>query len=568
MINRIKFRNFILIKELELDFFSGMNVITGETGAGKSVLVGGLNLVLGGMVRGNYFYEQDKSIYLEVDFQVDKSNLLLLDLINKYSIETEDDELFITKEITKNGKSTSFINGRRVTNTIVKEFREVLLDFHSQNEQLNLNNPEYQLHILDAYGGLEALKQEVADSFQLWTKEKAKLRDLIKRDKELAEKAQLYKYQVEELEGLNLRSGESEELDKEYNILINADEIVTISRKIVQEFYEEENSFIDKYNKALSQIEPYRSDLPQIASAAEYLHDAKSLIEDGISSLREVDHVVSVDQERLQLVEDRIKLIEDMKSKYRLNSVELLLAYFEEINKFLFNRSAMTTSIEEQQKLISKLEQKLLSLADKLSQQRVKYAKKLKQEIEENVEHLSLPKAKVEFQFSQIDENKLAILTEKGYDQVELFFSANLGVAMQPLKDSASGGELSRMLLALKKILADKLDARSMIFDEIDVGIGGNTAIYIADYIAQIGDKHQVICISHLPQVAAKGSSHFKILKSVDKGKTEIRIKLLTQAEREVEISRMLAGTVSETSLKHAKEILKQNLNPKQSGDF
>jgi len=559
VINKIKFRNFILIKELELDFFSGMNVITGETGAGKSVLVGGLNLVLGGMVRGNYFYEKDKNIYLEVDFKIDKNNLLLLELINKYSIETEDDELFITKEITQNGKSTSFINGRRVTNSIVKEFREALLDFHSQNEQLNLNSPDYQLHILDAYGNLESLRQEVGEDFHLWNKEKQKLKELIKKDKELAEKTQLYEYQVAELEAINLKTGEQEELDREYNVLINAEEIVTISREIIQEFYEEENSFIDKYNQALNKMQQYRNSLPQIASAVEYLYDAKALIEDGISSLREVEDVVSVDKERLQLVEDRIKLIEDLKSKYRLNSIELLLAYFEEINEFLLNRSAMTTSIEKQQKAIVALELKLLHLADKLSQQRVKYAKKLKQEIEENVEHLSLPKAKVQFQFNEVGNNKLALLTEIGYDQVELLFSANLGVDLQPLKESASGGELSRMLLALKKILADKLDARTMIFDEIDVGIGGNTALYIADYIAQIGDKHQVICITHLPQVAAKGIHHFKILKDVEKGKTEIRIKLLDKSDREIEISRMLAGTVSETSLKHAQEILKQN---------
>ncbi len=557
MILRIKFKNFVLIKDLELDFQAGMTVITGETGAGKSVLVGGLNLVLGGMVRGNYFYEKDKNIYLEVDFNIDNNNQLLLDLISKYSIEAEDNELFFVKEINANGKTGSFINGRRVTNSIIKEFRDVLLDFHSQNEQLNLNEPEYQLQVLDSYGELDNLRNEVTSCYLEWKKEKQKLKDLIKKDKDLQEKTKLYEYQVAELEAMNLREEEVADLDHEYNVLINADRIVTTSRDIVQEFYEVENSLIDRFSLALNKLSEFSDDLAQIKTANEFFYDAKSLIEDGISSLREVEDVVSIDQERLQLVEDRIKSIEEMKTKYHLNSVKLLLNYYNEINEFLLNKSLLTNDINKQKEFISSLETKLLKISDKLSKQRNKYAQNLKSEIEANIEYLSLPKAKVRFAFNSVNnENKLRELTETGYDQINLLFSANLGVDLQPLKESASGGELSRMLLALKKILSDKLQARSIIFDEIDVGIGGNTALYIADYIAKIGNKHQVICITHLPQVAAKGTNHFKILKTVDDKKTEIDIKQLDNNEREIEISRMLAGTVSKTSLKHAQEIL------------
>ncbi len=557
MILRIKFKNFVLIKDLELDFQAGMTVITGETGAGKSVLVGGLNLVLGGMVRGNYFYEKDKNIYLEVDFNIDNNNQLLLDLISKYSIEAEDNELFFVKEINANGKTGSFINGRRVTNSIIKEFRDVLLDFHSQNEQLNLNEPEYQLQVLDSYGELDNLRNEVTSCYLEWKKEKQKLKDLIKKDKDLQEKTKLYEYQVAELEAMNLREEEVADLDHEYNVLINADRIVTTSRDIVQEFYEVENSLIDRFSLALNKLSEFSEDLAQIKTANEFFYDAKSLIEDGISSLREVEDVVSIDQERLQLVEDRIKSIEEMKTKYHLNSVKLLLNYYNEINEFLLNKSLLTNDINKQKEFISSLETKLLKISDKLSKQRNKYAQNLKSEIEANIEYLSLPKAKVRFAFNSVNnENKLRELTETGYDQINLLFSANLGVDLQPLKESASGGELSRMLLALKKILSDKLQARSIIFDEIDVGIGGNTALYIADYIAKIGNKHQVICITHLPQVAAKGTNHFKILKTVDDKKTEIDIKQLDNNEREIEISRMLAGTVSKTSLKHAQEIL------------
>ncbi len=560
MISRIKFKNFVLIKDLELHFHKGMNVITGETGAGKSVLVGGLNLVLGGMVRGSYFYEKDKNIYLEVDFEIDSSNNELADLIEKYAIEPEDKELFFVKEITTKGKNASFINGRRVTNSIIKEFRDVLLDFHSQNEQLNLNEQDYQLQVLDAYGGLISLRANVEKNYLSWVSEKQKLKKLIQKNNELEEKTKLYEYQIAELDELNLQANEMEDLDHEYNILINADRILTLGRELVQEMYEEENSLIDKLSSALNRLSEFNSDLSQIKIATEFFHDAKSLIEDGISSLREVEDVVSLDQERLEVVEDRIKQIESIKAKYHVNSVELLLEYYQEINDFLLNKTALTSEISKQKALIQKIEEDLLKLADKLSRKREENAKKLKNEIEENIENLSLPKAKVKFDFNELTQNnKLKEMTERGYDRVNLLFSANLGVDLQPLKESASGGELSRMLLALKKILSDKLLARTIIFDEIDVGIGGNTALYIADYIGKIGDKHQVLCITHLPQVAAKGRWHYKIIKNILHNKTEISIEQLTSKAREIEISRMLAGTTSETSLKHAKEILKIN---------
>lgn len=564
MISRIKFKNFVLIKDLELNFHKGMNVITGETGAGKSVLVGGLNLVLGGMVRGNYFYEKDKNIYLEVDFEIDSSNKELAVLIEKYSIELEDNELFFVKEITTKGKNASFINGRRVTNSIIKEFRDLLLDFHSQNEQLNLNEQDYQLQVLDAYGGLTSLRDQVEKDYLIWLSEKQKLKKLIKKNHELEEKTKLYEYQVAELDELNLKANEQEDLDHEYNILINADRIRMLGRELVQEMYEDENSLIDRLSSALNKLSEFNSDLSQIKIATEFFHDAKSLIEDGISSLREVEDVVSLDQERLEIVEDRIKQIEGIKTKYHVNSVELLLEYYQEINDFLVNKSQLSSEISKQENHIQKLEKSLLKLADKLSKLRKDHAKELKEEIEKNIENLSLANAKVDFLFNEIlPENKLKEINESGYDKINLLFSANLGVDLQPLKESASGGELSRMLLALKKILSDKIVARSIIFDEIDVGIGGNTALYIADYIASIGSKHQVLCITHLPQVAAKGSWHYKIVKNILADKTEISIELLSKKEREVEISRMLAGKTSETSLKHAQEILKTNENTK-----
>ena len=562
MINKIKFRNFILIRELELDFYSHMNVISGETGAGKSVLVGGLNLVLGGTARGNFFFDKTKNVYLEALFSYNSNNSDLVELVNEHHIDVSENELFFVREINTHGKSASYINGRRVTNSIVKSFREYLLDFHSQNEQLNLYDNEYQLLLLDAYGKLDKERNDFTNYYEEFHREKLSLQDLERRERRNSDKIKLYEYQIEELDSYNLRIGEDAELNHEYHILSNAEDIVGLSNEIILDFYEKENSLIDKFNNAINRLSEFSTDLPSIKEALEFIQDSKGLLEDGISSLRSVEDTVSVDTERHQEVEDRIKSIEDIKTKYRLNSIGLVLDYYNEINEFLLTQGSLASDIKKQREKLSKLEIKINKLADNLTKQRKEQAKLLEKEIETNIEKLALPNGKVEFKFSITSEKSiLKNIYKYGADEINLFFSANMGMDLQPIKESASGGELSRMLLALKKILSDKLLPKVMVFDEIDVGIGGNTALSIAEFISQIADRHQILCITHLPQVAAKGDNQFKIEKRVINNKTEITIELLDKIQREKEIARMLSGIDSATSIKHAQEILKSTAN-------
>ncbi|OQY39267.1 MAG: DNA repair protein RecN [Candidatus Cloacimonetes bacterium 4572_65] len=557
MIRKIKFRNFVLIKELELEFENGMNVITGETGAGKSVLVGGLNLVLGSVARGHYYYDKEKSIYLEVQFEIDRDNEDLISLLGKHNIDITDGDLFFVREISVAGKSANYINGRRVTSSIVKEFRSVLLDFHSQNEQLNLTNGDYQLMLLDSFGELDQLRDDYFEKFDLYRENLKMLKDLKRKEKAQVEKIQLYEYQVEELDALNLRFGEDQELDRQYSILINAEEIVSSSNRVIQDFYDGESSLTDSLRVGISRIEKFKSEVHQIGASVEYLQDGLALIEDGINQLRDVEDVVVVDSEKLKIVEDRIRAIEDIKSKYRVNSIQMLIEYYDEINDFLLHQSSLSEEITKRIASLEKEKSKVLQLAKKLTSKRKNRAKLLEIELQKSIKYLALAEAKARFVFEEReDSNIIKGLSDSGADVITLLFSANRGIELQPLKDAASGGELSRMLLAFKKIIADKIAQRTVIFDEIDVGIGGNTALHIADFISNIGDKHQVLCITHLPQVGAKGDTHFKIDKVFSGKKTEIKITKLSSTEREIEIARMLSGLTSETSIKHAKEIL------------
>lgn len=553
MISRIKFSNFILINEIELEFHSGMNVITGETGAGKSVLMGGLNLTLGKTARGNLAYDKNKKIYLEVDFIIDEDNEEIRYLLEKHDIELEDKELFFVKEIKTNGKATSFINGRRVTNTVVKEFRNQLIDIHSQHDQMNLYDCDYQLKLLDAYGQLMPLRAEISHQYATLKKSEELLKEWQKKSAKERERFELYQYQLEELNALELTNDEEELLDQEYNRLSNTEEILELSHQINSEFNELDDNIIDKLNFFINKLSEFDESVPQFKESVDYLMDAVALIQDGVDSAIKVDDIVELDPERLVVVEQRIQILEEMKRKFHVDSVNALIKYRDKLMNFLETSINFNDDIEKKEQEINKLKEKITKLGKSLSSKRQKVAKRFEKSISQDVSKLSLPNAKLLFKFAK---NKC--LNESGIDKVELNFSANLGIELQPLKDSASGGELSRMLLVFKKILSDMFPKRSMIFDEIDVGIGGNTALHIADYIAAIGKRHQILVITHLPQIAVVGDKHFKIDKEIVKQKTEIVISVLNDELREKEIARMLSGEANQTSLAHAREILKK----------
>ena len=562
MIKSLSVENFIIVDELNLDFGSGLQVLTGETGAGKSIIVGAISLILGSDIHSGMLLNDALPAKLEAVFSVDKDNKQFVKLLQKYDFNVSEDEVFFAKEISTNLRSKSFINGRRVSKDIVKEFRDVLIDFHSQRDQQKLFDTDFQLEVLDIFGKLTNLRERFTSQYKKTENKIKKLKKLQKDESELTEKIKLYQYQIEEIEKIKPVVGEDVKLQAELNLLTNAEDILDISSRLEQEIYEKENSVYDTISLYISQLTKFKADNKSIEEAVSYLQDASANLDNSISSIREVQNIIEVDSSRLEYIQSRLFEINTLSVKYKRNIAEIL-EYRNDIQIQIDSYSSGKEEIAEISNEISNELIQLNKLAQELSDKRENAAINFEKEIVSNINKLAIPDAAIKFQFKTLEssfgnEDSLNGFNETGKDAVDIYFSANKGVKLQPFRIAASGGELSRFLLAIKKILSDRLDRRTIIFDEIDSGIGGKTSELLAEFIHDIGKFHQVLCISHLPQIASYGDSHFSIQKISGSNKSEVKVKILDENERRVEIARMLSGSDTKLALQHADELIKK----------
>ncbi len=560
MIKSLRVENFIIVDELNLDFGNGLQVLTGETGAGKSIIVGAISLILGSDIHSGMLLNDTLPAKLEAVFSVDKANKQFVKLLQKYDFDVSEDEVFFAKEISTNLRSKSFINGRRVSKDIVKEFRDVLIDFHSQRDQQKLFDTDFQLEVLDIFGKLTNLRERFTSQYKKTEDKIKKLKKLQRSESELTEKINLYQYQIEEIEKIKPLIGEDVKLQAELNLLTNAEDILDISSRLEQEIYEKENSVYDTISSYISQLTKFKDDNKNIMEAVSYLQDSSANLGNSINSIREVQNVIEVDSSRLEYVQGRLTEINTLSVKYKRNIAEIL-EYRNSIQLQIDSYSSGKKEIVELNDEITKELILLNKLAQDLSDKRKSAAIYFEKEIVANINKLAIPDAAIKFQFKTLEnsfgnEDSLSGFNETGKDAVDIYFSANKGVKLQPFRIAASGGELSRFLLAIKKILSDRLDRRTIIFDEIDSGIGGKTSELLAEFIHDIGKFHQVLCISHLPQIASYGDRHFSIEKISGSNNSEVKVKILDENERRVEIARMLSGSDTELALRHADELI------------
>ncbi|MBT4574982.1 MAG: DNA repair protein RecN [Candidatus Cloacimonetes bacterium] len=560
MIKSLRVENFIIVDELNLDFGNGLQVLTGETGAGKSIIVGAISLILGSDIHSGMLLNDTLPAKLEAVFSVDKDNKQFVNLLQKYDFDVSEDEVFFAKEISTNLRSKSFINGRRVSKDIVKEFRDVLIDFHSQRDQQKLFDTDFQLEVLDIFGKLTNFRERFTSQYKNTESKIKKLKKLQRSESELTEKINLYQYQIEEIEKIKPLIGEDAKLQAELNLLTNAEDILDISSRLEQEIYEKENSVYDTISSYISQLTKFKDDNKNIMEAVSYLQDSSANLGNSINSIREVQNVIEVDSSRLEYVQGRLTEINTLSVKYKRNIAEIL-EYRNSIQLQIDSYSSGKKEIVELNDEITKELILLNKLAQDLSDKRKSAAIYFEKEIVANINKLAIPDAAIKFQFKTLEnsfgnEDSLSGFNETGKDAVDIYFSANKGVKLQPFRIAASGGELSRFLLAIKKILSDRLDRRTIIFDEIDSGIGGKTSELLAEFIHDIGKFHQVLCISHLPQIASYGDRHFSIEKISGSNNSEVKVKILDENERRVEIARMLSGSDTELALRHADELI------------
>lgn len=562
MIKSLRIENFVIVKKIELDFDRGLQVLSGETGAGKSIIVGAIDLILGGSLRPGILFDESKPAILEITFDLDESNREFWNLLKKHDIDTSEGEIFITKEIGTNLRSKGFINGRRVSQDIIAEFRNALLDFHSQRDQQKLFDQDYQLQVLDNYGNLEEARTKFEEHFRSFEYKTKELRKLIKQEAELTDRIKLYEYQVQEIQSLQLKEDEEETLQSELSLLSNAETILNLAADMEQVIYENENSVYDVISSFLAKFQAFGNDNELIDQAVSLLHDSLANLDDAVQKIRALQNLVDLDSSRMEEVQNRLNAVNSLMAKYK-KSIPQILEFQQEMEKEIANFSSGKERITQLQQEIESDRKIILQEAEELSQKRKKAAQKLEKELMENIKNLAIPDANIEIRFQDLtagleEEEKIKRLNFNGKDAVDYYFSANKGIRMQPLRIAASGGELSRFLLTIKKVLSHKLDSRTLIFDEIDSGIGGKTSELLAEYIHKIGKHHQVLCITHLPQIAAYADRHFAIQKKSGKKFSEVEVYLLTEKERKNEIARMLSGSNSKLALQHADELLKK----------
>jgi len=560
MLTGIQIQNYLFVPQQTLEFGAGMTVLSGETGAGKSILVGAISLIFGDPSPALEAFDPAKPIYLEASFDISQ-NTELQEYLSRQGQETEG-ELILARVLTPAGRSAYFLNGRRVAAAMMREMKPLMIDFHHQRDQQRLLLGSYQLQLLDLHAQNQDLKTDFAARYR-------NLRDQIKELQNLKEQAEtqrqlqeLHQFQFDELQQAALRPGEELELQQEFDLLSHAREIAETAGAASFELYEGENSVHVRISGSLAGLSKYAHLNQRLAAIEQSLRDCQDQIGENAAALSELTLELDSDPIRLQAIQERLDLINSLLHKHRLTHsgelLELQALREEQLNSF----ADLGQSIENLELSIEQDFGKLKQSADQLSKSREKAAATLSEELRENISQLSLGDARFKISIDRKSEGKIIMqdyldsCTEQGQDSCQFFFSANRGGQLKPLSAVASGGELSRILLAIKKVLSLRMDEKLMILDEIDAGIGGKTAENVAQFIFQLARRHRIICITHLAQIAAIADRQIALNKESGGPKTVIKMTELMPRQRLEELARMLSGDVSNVSLQHARELI------------
>ena len=556
MIVELNIENFAIVERLNINFTKGLNVLTGETGAGKSIIVEAISLILGGrankdLIRTGY----DKAI-LEGLFFLEKPKKIER-ILNQYGIEQDrGNYILITRELHATGRSVSRINGRTVTVNMLNNITKHLVDIHGQHEHQSLLNVESHIDIIDSFGddSFNELKEKIKSDYIRILNLKKKLKSLSLEEMERDREIDILKYQIEEIDSSNLSVEEDENILIEYNKLNNAQNIESNLGKSVNILQSKEyDSFstIDSLNEVINLIEEIKDNDIQLEKSYNELINISFELQDITRNLNNYMENIVIDKEQLDFLEDRINTINKLKKKYG-NSVQEIFIYRDKIYSKLQLLLNIEEEIQDINKKIKKVEEALKINCELLSEKRKLIGSNLEKEIFRELQELNMKDVVFKINFEEYD-----YFTISGLDKVEFLISTNPGEKLKPLSKIVSGGEMSRIMLAFKSILAEYDYIPSLIFDEIDTGISGRTAQIVGEKINNISKKHQVICISHLPQIAALADTHFSISKKIIEDKTIVKVKKLNYEERINELARLLGGVdLTNTTKLHAKEML------------
>ncbi len=555
MLLELRVKNLALIEKAEVSFRDGLNILTGETGAGKSIIIGSVNMALGGKASRDMIRQGADYAYVELIFSVDDEEKRRR--LEKMEVELPDDGTLIVSKKIMAARSISKVNDETVTAGRLKEITSLLIDIHGQHEHQSLLYKSKHLQILDDYAKSRTapLKEEITGLYREYQKLLTKLEDMNLDQEGRLREADFCRYEIEELENADLKEGEEEELASQYRRLVNAQKIMGN----LSEAYEVmENAQVGQALKAVSQAAEFDGKLGGIR---DQLYDVDAIVSDVIRDVREYMDEFSFDEEEFMRIEQRLDLIRGLQAKYG-NTVKAVLEKLEEKKRRLEELENYDLVKQETERQWRECEKRLDALCGKLSEVRQKEGKKLAKRISQGLRDLNF----IDVQFS-MEFRRLEQYGPGGYDEAEFLISTNPGMPMRPLGMVASGGELSRIMLAIKAVLADTDDIPTLIFDEIDTGISGRTAQKVSEKLCYIAGSHQVICITHLPQIAAMADVHFEIVKQARKGATTTSIRELGDEEMTAELARLLGGAeITEAVYDNAREMKRLAEQRKQTG--
>ncbi|MBR6477552.1 MAG: DNA repair protein RecN [Lachnospiraceae bacterium] len=556
MLQSLHVKNLALMEETEVFFKKGLNILTGETGAGKSLLLGSVNLALGAKFEKEMLRGGEGQAMVELTFS---GNDKVREKLKAMELEAQEDGSVLITRRMQVGKSVFRINGEVVTAKQVKELAEVLIDIHGQHEHQSLLHKKKHLEILDEFGGdaSRLALEKVSKSYGNWRRLQKKLGEEGLDEKERAREQSLAEYECEEIAKANLKPGEDETLEEDYRRMVNGQRIMeALGESYSYTGNEGAGSALSRGLRAISSVAAYDK---RLAELEEQLSEVDSLLADYNRDLADYMEDVTYDEAALRETEDRLNLINRLKEKYG-NTISDILAYEEKRREYLEKLSDYDAYLEKLRNEEAGARKALEQACDELSTIRQKNAKTLTKQLTKAMESLNFLTVDFEISVQRMEEPG-----EKGWDDVEFMISTNPGESRKPLGMVSSGGELSRIMLAIKTVLAKQDDVDALIFDEIDAGISGRTAWQVSKQLGMVAGAHQVICITHLPQIAAMADSHFLIEKSSDGSNTVTDVRELDEEESVAELARLLGSdALSEAALSNAREMRSQALSSKE----
>lgn len=549
MLRKLFIQNYAIIDEIGIDFSSQLNIITGETGAGKSILMGALSLILGERADSSVLVNTQKKCFIEGSFTVDHKQAVL-DFLAANDLDVEE-ELVLRREIAANGKSRAFINDTPATLQQLKALASLLVDLHQQFDTLELGDADFQREVMDALANNETLLPAYQTIFRQWQIAGRELEALQQQKAAFTKELDYNQFLFDELNELGLKENELEELDNELKLLSNAEGIKTTLTKVCFDLKESEQPVVQLLKQLLNQLHGYASYHPDLSAVIERLQSTQIELQDIADEVDRINDTVNYDEKRIEWINQRLMDGYKLLKKHGLQTTTQLLELQQQLENKLRAVLDMDDTIAGKEKETNRLFAEAQSLAEQLSKSRHKQAKPLEEKVNTLLAQVGMPNARLKV------ELKDNTLTLSGKDHIDFLFDANKSNRFEPIRKVASGGELSRLMLCIKSLVAQSIDLPTMIFDEIDTGISGEAAKQVGLIMKGLASNRQIICITHQPQIAGKANAHFFVYKEIKNDAVKTNIRLLNPDERITAIARMLSGEKpTAAAMENAREMM------------